>query len=172
MTQIATQCVEQLEELLKKIPDVRKVIHVYDEQELLDKTKGMLMASKDINIGILYEGMKENQRVQGSATTVVSTQLVVSLIISGKPDALYGSHKTGMAHQLDQTRTALKVRSLRQIIFGVSWSKPLQSLKRMLLCGFSVGQPLAMSDKKLFVLYLHSHILLACFNLQSIAKTH
>lgn len=108
MTQIATQCVEQLEELLKKIPDVRKVIHVYDEQELLDKTKGMLMASKDINVGILYEGMKENQRVQGSATTVVSTQLVVSLIISGKPDALYGSHKTGMAYQLDQTRTALK----------------------------------------------------------------
>ncbi|MPN43099.1 hypothetical protein SDC9_190658 [bioreactor metagenome] len=53
--------------------------------------------------------MKENQRVNGgTATTVVSTQIVVSIIIAGKPDNVYGAHKVGMAHQLDLVRNAIK----------------------------------------------------------------
>lgn len=110
MSGISTKCVKQLEEILSIDGVVKKVFHIYDEKELLDKSKGLPLSSKTVNVGVLYEGMKENQSVtsKGTATTVISTQIVVSVIIMGKPDDIYGAGKIGMAEHLDTLRDAVK----------------------------------------------------------------
>lgn len=110
MSGIATKCAKQLEELLKTNPAVKKVFHIYDEKELLDRSKGLPLSSKTVNVGVLYEGMKANQSVAkgGSAGTVISTEIVVSVVIMGKPDDIYGADKTGMPEHLDSIRDAVK----------------------------------------------------------------
>lgn len=110
MSGIATKCTKQLEELLKANPAVKKVFHVYDEKELLDRSKGLPLSSKTVNVGVLYEGMKANQSVaaKGSASTVISTEIVVTVLIMGKPDDIYGADKMGMPTHLDALREAVK----------------------------------------------------------------
>lgn len=110
MTAISTLCVQDLSNKLKTIAAVNSAYHVYSEKELLDKTKGLPTLSTHVNTGVLYEGMKNNQSVaaKGSATSVVSTEMVVSVLVVAKPDSIYGSGKSGIAEPLDAIRNAIK----------------------------------------------------------------
>ncbi|MEG1728760.1 MAG: hypothetical protein RR280_04375, partial [Bacteroidaceae bacterium] len=92
------------------LPNVGKTMFIYTKDELLDKTKGIPTLSTAINVGIMYEGMKNNQPSNsgGTSTAVVSAVMSMLVLVVSKPDTVYGAGKEGMCVHMDNIRAAIK----------------------------------------------------------------
>lgn len=106
-TEVAAKCLTSVIKTLQSIAAVSgKVFQIYSEDELMDKTKGMVFPCA----GVVYEGMRAIS--EGSKDTNrqgLSAELVLSILIFFRPDALSPSNtKTSALNLLDDVRDSIK----------------------------------------------------------------
>lgn len=107
MNDLATKCVTDLKTHLSQLIAAGKVIHVYDENELMDKTKGLTFPA----VGVVYEGMRavpETSNAESSKVSHklgVSGELIASIMILQRPDSISAADtKTPAMTLLDDVR--------------------------------------------------------------------
>lgn len=106
MNDIATKCVADLSAHLQQLIAAGKVFHVYSENELMDKTKGIAFPA----VGVVYEGMRAvNEGAAGEARVShklgVSAELVAAVMIIQRPDNISTANtKTPSMNLLDDIR--------------------------------------------------------------------
>lgn len=106
MNDLATKCVTDLKNHLAQLIAAGKVFHVYSEEELMDKTKGITFPA----VGVVYEGMRAvNEGVSGEARAShklgVSCELVAAIMLIQRPDNISAADtKTPTLAMLDDIR--------------------------------------------------------------------
>lgn len=83
MTAIAIKCIDDLEARIKTIPTIKdRVFHVYSEEELVERTKGLSFPC----VGIVYDGMMAIPEQGSSAKIGASAELVATVMIFFRQD--------------------------------------------------------------------------------------
>jgi hypothetical protein len=103
MNDIATKCVADLKSHLGQLIAAGKVFHVYSEEELMDKTKGITFPA----VGIVYEGMRAvpEDSDKKSVKMGVSAELVAAVMLIQRPDSISAADtKTPTMNLLDDIR--------------------------------------------------------------------
>lgn len=108
MNDIAKKCVDDLKTHLAQLIAAGKVFHVYSEEELMDKTKGITFPA----VGIVYEGMRAVPESSTNAEAAkvshrlgVSAELVAAVMILQRPDNISAADtKTPALSLLDDIR--------------------------------------------------------------------
>lgn len=105
MNDIATKCVADLRAHLGQLIAAGKVFHVYSEEELMDKTKGITFPA----VGIVYEGMRAVNEGAGDARVShklgVSAELIAAVMLIQRPDNISAADtKTPTMNLLDDIR--------------------------------------------------------------------
>lgn len=81
MSSIAVKCIEDLEKHLNSMSMVKgKVWHVYSEEELVERTKGISYPCA----GVLYDGMRALPEPGATGKMGLSAELVVTVMIMFK----------------------------------------------------------------------------------------
>lgn len=103
MNDIATKCVADLKAHLAQLIAAGKVFHVYSEEELMDKTKGITFPA----VGIVYEGMRavNEDSDKKSVKIGVSAELIAAVMLIQRPDNISAADtKTPTMNLLDDIR--------------------------------------------------------------------
>lgn len=106
MNDLATKCVTDLKNHLTQLIAAGKVFHVYSEEELMDKTKGLAFPA----VGVVYEGMRAvNDGASGDARAShklgVSCELIAAIMLIQRPDTISSTDmKTPTLAMLDDIR--------------------------------------------------------------------
>lgn len=103
MNDIATKCVADLKAHLAQLIAAGKVFHVYSEEELMDKTKGITFPA----VGIVYEGMRAvpEDSDKKSVKIGVSAELIAAVMLIQRPDNISAADtKTPTMNLLDDIR--------------------------------------------------------------------
>lgn len=103
MNDIATKCVADLKGHLAQLIAAGKVFHVYSEEELMDKTKGITFPA----VGIVYEGMRavSEDSDKKSVKMGVSAELIAAVMLIQRPDNISAADtKTPTMNLLDDIR--------------------------------------------------------------------
>lgn len=103
MNDIATKCVADLKGHLEQLIAAGKVFHVYSEEELMDKTKGITFPA----VGIVYEGMRAvpEDSDKKSVKIGVSAELIAAVMLIQRPDNISAADtKTPTMNLLDDIR--------------------------------------------------------------------
>lgn len=80
---IAIKCIDDLESRANLIPSLKgRVFHIYSEEELLERTKGLSFPC----VGIVYDGMMAVPEPGSSAKTGSSAELVATVMIFFRQD--------------------------------------------------------------------------------------
>lgn len=83
MTAIAIKCIEDLEARVEQIPALKgRVFHVYSEEELVERTKGLSFPC----VGIVYDGMMAIPEPKPTAKIGGSAELVATVMIFFRQD--------------------------------------------------------------------------------------
>lgn len=108
MTSIARLCVDDFVNAIKVLePFAGKTYQIFSEEELFDKTKGLVYPCA----GIVYEGMKPVTEHKETHRVGLSVELVASVMILFKSSAVaVGNAKMDAVDVLDLTRGAMKDR--------------------------------------------------------------
>ncbi len=103
---IVTECIEDVVKRIDALPALKgKVFHVYSDQELLDKTKGLMYSC----VAVIYAGLHS---VPDSGTTHkvgLSAEIVMDTILFFRSNAqAQNDPKVGAAAILDLMRAAFR----------------------------------------------------------------
>lgn len=103
---IATECIEDVVKRINTIPTLRdKVFHVYSDQELLDKTKGLMYSC----VAVIYAGLHAVTEAGSTHKVGLSAEIVVDTILFFRSNAQAQSDpKTGAVAILDAMRNSFK----------------------------------------------------------------
>lgn len=104
----ATECIQDLINKINTLPLVKnKTLWVYDEEQLMDKTKGLTFPA----VGVVYEGIRSTDDFPGRSGKVgFTSELVASLMLLTRQDAPTGKSSHLPAVQL--------LDDIRQCILG------------------------------------------------------
>ena len=100
---IASKCVEDLRKKLEELSELKgKSFWVYNEEHLMDKTKGISFPA----VGVIYEGIRSiSENYKDTYKTGFSGELVTSVIVLQRPDNIsYADTKTPAVALLDMIR--------------------------------------------------------------------
>ena len=75
---IATDCIESIEDVLRTIPGLEKrVFHVYSDEELIERTKGLSFPC----VGVVYDGLMGREEPGATGKLSSTADLVVSIML-------------------------------------------------------------------------------------------
>lgn len=83
MTGIAINCITDIADRLNVIPSLKgKVFHVYSEQELTERTKGLTLPC----VGVVYDGLRSVGESGDTSKMGMSSDIVVTIMLFFKQD--------------------------------------------------------------------------------------